>query len=94
MISLIPNWQSSWRFTSVQAGLALGLIDACYAANFFGLQDAIGLQWFGLFNAVMTAGVIPMLRNVQQKSTPVSLDVKQALVAESEAVPVKVEGPK
>lgn len=85
---LIPDWRNSWRFSSVQAGIALGFIDACYAANFFGLQERIGHDLFAFFNALIVAVVIPLLRNLQQAPAPVAPEVKDALLRKAISIPV------
>lgn len=78
-LELIPQWRSSWRFTSLQAGWVLGFFDAAYAADSFGLQDAIGPQWFGVVNALVVSILLPWLRNVQQ-SPALAPEVKSAIV--------------
>lgn len=79
MVTLIPQWKSSWRFTSLQAGWVLGFFDAVYAADAWGLQDTLGPQWFGVINAAVVSIVIPWLRNVQQ-SPPLAPEVKREIV--------------
>lgn len=85
-MNLIPEWKSSWKFTSVQAGVLLGFFDACYVGDFFGLQDLIGLKWFGLFNAVVSTMVIPLLRNVQQAPV-VPVEVKAEMIQQAKELP-------
>lgn len=73
---LIENWKQSWKFLSMLAAAALGLFDAAYAANFYGLLANLPAETFAAINAAVAGLVIPVLRVLKQFGSEQSGETK------------------
>lgn len=90
-LSLIPDWTSAWRFTSVITAAILAALSVVQAAlPTLNDQQFMSPQAFA-YTSLALAVLAAVCRVIQQAPSPVEPEVKEALVARANAVPV-IEG--
>lgn len=65
---LIDNAKDAWKMTSVIAAVILGLLNAAYSQDFYGLKTLLSVDAWTAINAALVGIVIPVLRILKQAS--------------------------